>query len=76
MHDPQGTIKAERLAALREELGYLVEEEPRYRSWRQGVIGGRMLELKALGVIDQEEFDAFNEEITDALAAWMPVEGQ
>ena len=67
------TLKAQRLAVLREELGYLLsEEDPLFRSWRQGMIDGRMLELKALGILDHEDFDAFNAECTAALAAWLP----
>ena len=51
--DPDEALKAQQLARLREELGYLLSEDhPRFRSWRQGLIDGRMLELKELGIFD------------------------
>lgn len=68
--DPNEALKARRLARLREELGYLLnDEDPGTSSWRQAMIDGRMLELKELGIFDQNDFDAFNAEYTDALWA-------
>jgi hypothetical protein len=68
--DPDEALKARRLARLREELGYLVDDDdPRSCAWRQGMINGRMLELKELGIFEQDEFDAFNDEINAALWA-------
>jgi hypothetical protein len=65
-------LKARRLARLREELGYLISDEdesPRSEAWRQGLLNGRMLELKELGIFDQEDVDAFLEEFTAGLWA-------
>ncbi|WP_243787554.1 hypothetical protein [Pseudomonas amygdali] len=66
------TLKSQRLARLREELGYLISDEddsPRSQAWRQGMLDGRMLELKELGIFEQEDMDAFNAELTAALWA-------
>lgn len=60
------SLKAARLRVLRQELGYLVtEQDPQSRVWRQGLIEGRLLELKALGVFDQDDFEAFNHEFSN-----------
>jgi len=68
--DPAEALKARRLARLREELGYLVaEDKPESLSWRQGMLDGRMLELKELGIFDQEDVNAFLDELTAALWA-------
>jgi hypothetical protein len=68
--DANEALKARRLARLREELGYLISDEnPDSQDWRQGMIDGRMLELKELGIFDQEDMDAFNAEFTAALWA-------
>ncbi|MNY61290.1 hypothetical protein D3C86_1979540 [compost metagenome] len=74
--DPNEALKALRLARLREELGYLLsEDDPDSHIWRQGMIDGRMLELKELGIFDQDDFDAFNAEYTAALWAKKMAEG-
>lgn len=66
--DPAEELKARRLSRLREELGYLMEdEEPRSCAWRQGMLEGRMLELKELGIVDQEDVNAFLDELTAVL---------
>jgi hypothetical protein len=68
--DSAEALKARRLARLREELGYLISDNnPDYQGWRQGMLDGRMLELKELGIFDQEDMDAFNAEFTAALWA-------
>ncbi len=66
--DPTEDLKARRLSRLREELGYLVEDDDSGScAWRQGMLDGRMLELKELGIFDQEDVDAFLDELTAAL---------
>lgn len=68
--DPAEALKARRLARLREELGYLVaDDDPDSLSWRQGMLDGRILELKELGIFDQEDVNAFLDELTAALWA-------
>ncbi|MCX2896779.1 hypothetical protein [Pseudomonas mandelii] len=63
-------IKAQRLARLREEISDLqTDGDPESCSWRRPMIGGRMLELKELGIFDQDDFDVFNDEFNDALLA-------
>jgi hypothetical protein len=67
---PAEALKARRLARLREELGYLINDDNHdSQSWRQGMLDGRMLELKELGIFDQEDVDAFLDELTAALWA-------
>jgi len=74
--DPNKALKSRRLARLREELGYLISDDnPDSQHWRQGMIDGRMLELKELGIFDQDDFDAFNAEYTAALWAKKTAEG-
>jgi hypothetical protein len=68
--DPAEALKALRLARLREELGYLINDDNHdSQDWRQGMLDGRMLELKELGIFDQEDVDAFLDELTAALWA-------
>ncbi|TFH79921.1 hypothetical protein [Pseudomonas kribbensis] len=68
--DPDGALKARRLARLREELGYLINDDNHdSQSWRQGMLDGRILELKELEIFDQEDVDAFLDELTAALWA-------
>jgi len=68
--DPAESLKARRLARLREELGYLINDDNHdSQSWRQGMLDGRMLELKELGIFDQEDVDVFLDELTAALWA-------
>lgn len=68
--DPNMLLKAQGLARLREDLGYLVDDDdPRTCYWRQGMIDGRMLELKELGIFDQDDFHAFQDEHVVALWA-------
>lgn len=74
--DPNEALKARRLARLREELGYLINDDnPDSQDWRQGMLDGRMLELKELGIFDQEDVDAFLAELTAALWAKKTAEG-
>jgi hypothetical protein len=75
--DPSEALKARRLERLREELGYLISDDnPDSQDWRQGMIDGRMLELKELGIFDQDDMDAFNAEFTAALWAKKLAQGE
>ncbi|EPJ82404.1 MULTISPECIES: hypothetical protein [Pseudomonas] len=68
--DPAEKLKDLRLSRLREELGYLVEDnDPGSCAWRQGMLDGRMLELKELGIFDEEDVHEFLDELTAALWA-------
>lgn len=56
----RAAVKAYRLAELQQSLALAVlERDPDLRSWWQGLIHGRLLELEAFGIFSREESDEF-----------------
>lgn len=69
-NDTLATLKAQKLAELRDDVGRIaLEKDPDRRIWRQGLVHGRLLELQAFDVLTRRESDAFAKEMQLTLDA-------
>lgn len=71
--EPPDALKAHKLAELRSVLALAVQEpHADLRSWWQGVLHGRLLELEAAGVLSAKDSAAFAALMQQAFTSPLP----